>query len=138
MKRTKLFIALTVSAAISQKMTLATTELFVLVVPYITSDSDLLAVVVPLKLGARGLDDLTALPEKGDQISLPCLLPLFFGERNVVCDGVHLHKKELRPGDAVNRIHFSYSQDGFSVDQKIVEIILHIDFNNVQVYNEQC
>ena len=112
--------------------------MFVLVVPYITSDSDLLAVVVPLKLGARGLDDLTALPEKGDQISLPCLLPLFFGERNVVCDGVHLHKKELRPGDAVNRIHFSYGQDGFSVDQKIVEIILHIDFNNVQVYNEQC
>ena len=67
-----------------------TTELFVLVVPHIAPDGDLLAVVIPLEFGARGLDDLTALPEKGDQISLPCLLPLFFGEGNIVCDGVHL------------------------------------------------
>ena len=67
-----------------------TTELFVLVVPYIAPDGDLLAVVVPLELRARGFDDLTALPEEGNQICLPCLLPLFFGEGNIVCDGVHL------------------------------------------------
>ena len=73
-----------------------TTELFVLVVPYIAPDGDLLAVVIPLELRARGLDDLTALPEKGDQICLPCLLPLFFGEGDIVCDGVHLHKFESR------------------------------------------
>ena len=74
-----------------------TTELFVLVVPYIAPDGDLLAVVIPLELGARGLDDLTALAEKGNQICLPCLLPLFFGERNVVCDGIHLHKMKTAP-----------------------------------------
>ena len=65
-------------------------ELFVLVVPYIAPDGDFLAVAVPLEFGARGLDDLTALPEKGDQISLPCLFPLLIGEGNIVCDGVHL------------------------------------------------
>lgn len=67
--------------------------MFVLVVPHIAPDGDLLAVVVPLELGARGLDDLTALAEKGNQIRLPCLLPLFFGEGNIVCDVVHLQKK---------------------------------------------
>ena len=74
-----------------------TTKLFVLVIPYISANGYLLAVAVPLELRARGLDDLTALAEKGDQVSLPRLLPLFFGEGDIVCDGVHLHKIELRP-----------------------------------------
>ena len=68
------------------------TKLFVLVVPYISANGYLLTVAVPLELGARGLDDLTALAEKGDQVSLPRLLPLFFGEGDIVCDRVHLHK----------------------------------------------
>ena len=86
-----------------------TTELLVLVVPHIAPDGDLLTVIVPLELRARGLDDLTALPEKGNQISLPCLLPLFFGEGNIVCDGVHLHKKELRPESETQFINLDCS-----------------------------
>ena len=41
-------------------------KLFILVVPNISSNGYLLTVTVPLELGTGGLDDLTALPEKGD------------------------------------------------------------------------
>ncbi len=57
----------------------------VLVVPDIPTDGDLLTVVVPLELRARGLDDLAALAEKGNQVSLPCLLPLGFGKGDIIC-----------------------------------------------------